>query len=157
MKKRRKRTSKDVPAKGRLADLADRLWSLAVKDDWAHRCAICGRRENLNSHHLIPRQHQATRFDLRNGICLCKTCHQFCPNYSPHQHGKGFDLWLTNHHPSFASWVEANAYPKFTGTTNADYYCEQIQRLREYVEQDDFTRIVGVRFAAYLEAGGNDG
>ena len=33
MAKRRQRVSKAVPAKGRLRDMCDRLWALAVKDD----------------------------------------------------------------------------------------------------------------------------
>ena len=155
MPKRRKRTNKDVPAKGRLKDMADQLWSLAVKEDWANRCAICGRRGDLNSHHLIPRQHLTTRFDLRNGICLCRACHRFCPFRSPHQTTAGWTLWLKAHHPTIEAWcTETTAtqeYKRFDGATNAAYYCDQIRRLREYVEPEDFERIVGQRFSAWLE------
>ena len=42
MGKRRKRTNSKTPAKGRLRDCADQLWSLAVRDDWNNRCAVCG-------------------------------------------------------------------------------------------------------------------
>ncbi len=152
MAKRRKRTNSQVPAKGRLRDMADSLWSLAVKIDWGHSCPICGRRSNLNSHHLIPRQHTATRYDLQNGICLCKRCHQFCPDRSPHQHGEGFRQWLESHHPRIAQWMRDNCHPQFLGTTNTQYYIDQIRRLKEYVEPEDFERIVGVRFAAHLDS-----
>jgi hypothetical protein len=150
--KRRKRTNKKVPAKGRLKDMADDLWSLAVKADWGNRCAICGRRTSLNSHHLVPRANNATRFNLRNGICLCKTCHQFCPKRSPHQNAKGFVAWLELLHRCVAEWYEENTPPPaFDGITNPLYYIDQIQRLREYVDPDDFERIVGVKFCAYLD------
>ena len=153
MAKRRKKSPGGLPAKGRLRDMADQLWSLAVKIDWAHRCAMCGHRGNLNSHHLIPRQHTATRYDsLLNGICLCKRCHQFCPVRSPHQHGEGFRQWLESEHPSRAAWMHDNCLPEFTGTTNEEFYIKQILRLKEYVEPDDFERIVGVRFAAHLDS-----
>ena len=155
MAKRRKRTNSNVPAKGRLRDIADRLWSLAVKEDWANRCAMCGHRGDLNSHHLIPRQHAATRYDLHNGICLCRRCHQFCPDVSPHQNAAGFLVRLEWSYPATAKWyletTESQEYKRFDGTTNAAYYCDQIRRLREYVEPEDFERIVGQRFSAWLE------
>ena len=151
MAKRRKRTNSQVPAKGRLRDMADSLWSLAVKIDWGHSCPMCGRRSNLNSHHLIPRSYTKTRYSLPNGICLCSHCHQFCPKQAPHQHGEGFRQWLESAHPNIAQWMRDNVHPEFTGTTNADYYIGQIRRLRQYVEPEDFSRICGVRFEAYLE------
>ena len=151
--KRRKRTNSQVPAKGRLREFADRLWSLAVKHDWAGRCAICGARGDLNSHHLIPRQHYAARYDLRNGICLCRRCHQFCPDRSPHQNAPGFMLWLETRQPRAYRWVREqleNGHA-FDGTKSVAYYLEQIQRLRGYVEPWGFDSIVGVRFAARLD------
>lgn len=154
MAKRRKKTSKNVPAKGRLKDMADQLWAVAVKEDWGCRCAVCGRMESLDSHHLVPRQHQATRYELRNGICLCKSCHQFDKNTSPHQNAAGWLAWLASRHPQACAWYHDNRRPKFEGTTNVLYYIEQIKRLREYVTTLDFERIVGVRFAAYLTGDG---
>lgn len=156
MAKRRKRTSKDIPAKGRLRDIADELWSLAVKHDWNHVCAICGTKGNLNSHHLIPRQHKATRHDLRNGICLCRRCHIFCPDRAPHQNPAGFMQWLESHHPLQGSWynemVESGDHKRFDGTANSAYYLGLIQSLREYVEPAEFERIVGVRLLQRLNS-----
>ena len=153
--KTRRRTNARVPAKGRLRDLADKLWSLAVKIDWDHRCAVCGHRGNLNSHHLVPRQHTATRYDLHNGICLCRRCHQFCPDVSPHQNAAGFIVWLEQHIPSRYHWLmnvtEERSYRNFTGTTNAAFYCDTIKSLRHYVEDDDYTRIVGQKFSVWLD------
>ena len=154
-RKNRKRTNANVPAKGRLKDMADMLWSVAVKEDWNNRCAICGRRGDLNSHHLIPRQHIAARHDLKNGCCLCRRCHQFCPDRSPHQNAGGFAWWLEEHYPNLAAWYKAamksRTYRQFAGTANATYYCDVIRRLKEYVPEDDYERIVGVRFSRWLE------
>ena len=156
MSKRRKRTNANVPAKGRLRDMADQLWSLAVKEDWANQCAMCRRRSGLNAHHLIPRQHPATRYDLANGLCLCKPCHQFDAHRSPHQCAGGFILWLKEEYALTAAWymeaMESCTYRKFNRTTNAQFYIEVIRSLREYVDEDDYTRILGQRFAAYLDA-----
>ena len=153
--KRRKRTSKKIPAKGRLRDMADQLWSLAVKDDWACRCAVCGRREKLNSHHLLPRQHQATRYELMNGVCLCRHCHQFDANISPHQNAAGWLYWLSEHHPAHHRWyteqIETGAHRRFNGTTNAVYYCDVIRELNQYVHEVDYDRIVGIKFGQWIE------
>jgi len=156
-RKRRKRTNSEVPAKGRLRDIADRLWSLAVRADWNHQCAVCGKRGGrLDAHHLIPRQHQRTRYELRNGICLCVHHHQFDPHLSPHQNAAGWINWLKRHHEQLYGWYgnvtatgEYQWPPVEYPTINADYYCDQIWCLREYVEE--WESVVGVRFAAYLD------
>ncbi len=148
-RKQRKRTNSNVPAKGRLRDMADMLWSLAVRSDWDNKCAVCGAGK-VEAHHLIPRQHEATRYDLSNGIALCAFHHQFDAVCSPHQNGFGWRQWLAEHFPKVAEWAEQNAYPKFDGTKNPAHYIEVILSLKEYVEPEDFTRIVGVRFEAYL-------
>ena len=152
--KRRKRVSKSVPAKGRLKDMADRLWSLAVREDWNHCCAVCGRGK-CESHHLIPRQHQATRYDVSNGITLCAQHHKFDPNVSPHQNAAGWLAWLLEHHQIHYRWygeaIESGSHKRFEGTTNAAYYCDIIRGLKEYVDESDYTSIVGVRFSQFLE------
>lgn len=150
MAKRRKRTNKNIPAKGRLRDMADQLWSLAVRNDWNHLCAVCGSGK-VEAHHLVPRQHEATRYDLRNGIALCASHHQFDPDVSPHQNAAGWLDWLRFYHPRIAYWYGLNLRPEFTGIKNAAHYCEVIQSLREYVEPEDFERIVGIRFNRWLQ------
>lgn len=153
MAKIRKRTNKNVPAKGRLRDMADRLWSLAVRSDWCNQCAVCGN-SKCEAHHLIPRQHERTRYDLNNGIALCASHHQFDPEISPHQNAAGWLLWLAEHCEFTAEWytktVDSGDYKRFEGTKNAQHYIDVIQGLREYVEDDEFVRIVGVRLSGYL-------
>ncbi len=155
MAKRRKKSAGNLPAKGRLLEFADRLWALNVKAIWQNRCAMCERRGGvLNAHHLIPRQHQTTRFDLCNGICLCSSCHLWCPDRSPHQAAAGFLVWLKGYCPVRYQWLmrttESADYKSFKATVNAAYYIHQIRDFRPHVYSNDFQRIVGVRFAAYL-------
>lgn len=145
-----------IPAKGRLRDIADRLWSLAVKSDWNYQCPICGKRgRNLNSHHLIPRQHEATRYSMENGICLCHDCHQFCPDQSPHQNAAGFLLWLELHQPEQHKWytetIESCRHKVFKETRNTEYYFRIIADLRQYVDEAEFERIVGSTLSRWLE------
>ena len=155
MAKRRKRTNSMVPAKGVLRDMADKLWSIAIRSDWNWRCAVCGRTP-CEAHHMIPREKFRTRYDLRNGIALCATHHRFCPNTSPHNSGFGFSLWLKENHPEREAWVEMKLSCKreldFDGTKNEAYYISVIESLREYVEPDEFERVCGVKFSRYLEA-----
>lgn len=152
MAKKRKKTADD---KKRLRDLADQLWSLAVREDGAQRCEMCGTRSSLNAHHLIPRQHMALRHVLENGLCLCSHCHQWDSSRSPHQSAAGFVFWLQEHLPLRHEWlmktIESGGFRRFTGTTNATYFCDVIRTLRAYVPEDEFVRVVGQRFARWLD------
>lgn len=149
-KKPRARVSRDVPAKGRLREFCDRLWSLSVRADWANRCMICGS-TTVEAHHMVPRQHEATRYDLNNGACLCPRCHKFDKNVAPHLNAAGFLCWLRDHHPHRYEWLLENRRPTFTGTKNAPYYCSVIRRLKQYVDPSEYESVVGVKFAAWLE------
>ena len=153
--KTRKRTNSNLPAKGRLRDIADQLWSIAVRSDWQWKCAVCGKMP-CEAHHLIPRQHPAMRHNLRNGIALCSSHHQFCAKVSPHQNAAGWMRWLKEHQELRHDWlvetVENGDHLKFDGTTNAVYYCGIILDLRAHVEPDQFRQIVGVKLSEYLLA-----
>lgn len=152
MAKRRKRTNSNVPAKGRLKSMADQLWSRIVREDWGNKCAMCGY-GTVEAHHLIPRQHEATRYELKNGIALCASHHQFDRWKSPHQNAAGFMRWLETNHPNKHEWlveIVANGKPQFEGTKTADYYCGILRGFRTYVEPDEFERICGVKFSQWL-------
>jgi hypothetical protein len=138
--------------KPRLRELADRVWSAAVKSDWANRCAMCGACEGLNSHHLLPRENYATRFDVRNGICLCGYCHRLCTKRSPHQNAPGFTIWLQSRHPKLWKWSRYHVTNniRFTGTKTVQYYLDEIRRLRDYLEPIEAERILGVTLTEYL-------
>lgn len=149
MPKRRKRTNKNIPAKGRLRDIADKLWSLAVRDDWAGRCAVCGG-EPVEAHHLIPRQYEKTRYDLDNGVALCARHHKLDKD-SPHQNAAAWLDWLRVNLPTQYATTTANPRPTFSGIVNWVYLADIIQSLKEYVDEDEFIRVVGVRFSKWLE------
>lgn len=55
--------------------LKHNLWSLDVKNRDG-KCKECGTEKNLTAHHIIPWKNDASkRFDLDNGITLCRSCH----------------------------------------------------------------------------------
>lgn len=40
-------------------------------------CEICGSKENLEAHHIIPWEYSVKgRTDVKNGMCLCKDFHK---------------------------------------------------------------------------------
>lgn len=51
----------------------DKLWSEGVRS--LGRCEKCGTTTRLTAAHIVSRRHRATRWDLRNGVCLCYRCH----------------------------------------------------------------------------------
>ena len=150
MAKQEKRIHKHVPKKSRLRDIADELWSAAVKEDWAGKCAICGH-ENTQSHHLVPRQHEATRYEVRNGIALCYRHHQACPDTSPHQNAAGFMDWLRERHLELHQWYVTHKWPQFDQTKDDWYYVRVIQSLREELDPLTFEDIAGIRFVQWLD------
>jgi len=151
-RKNRKRTNKAIPAKGILRGMADRLWSYAIRDDWDWKCAACGNGKP-DAHHMVPRGHETTRYDMFNGIALCPHCHQFDINKSPHMNAAGFLMWLESNWPKWHKWYmryTENGYIPFHGTKNNSYYIDVIRGLKEYVPNEEYERIVGVRFAKWL-------
>lgn len=60
----------------KLTEKLDNLWSKQIKRNWK-RCVFCNTAINLESHHIIPRTHKATRWDLMNGISVCLAHHRF--------------------------------------------------------------------------------
>lgn len=50
------------------------LWRKAVKKYRGDRCAICYKTP-VEIHHIVKRRNAILRHDYRNGIPLCKDCH----------------------------------------------------------------------------------
>ncbi len=67
----------------------DALWSEKVKELADFKCEICGKKNNLNSHHYIGRRSRITRWWLPNGICLCSGHHKL-DLQSAHEHPDWF-------------------------------------------------------------------
>ena len=61
--------------KRKLANKADLLWKLRIKELCGDRCEVCGEPASP-PHHYIPKSRNALlRYDLNNGVPLCIKCH----------------------------------------------------------------------------------
>jgi len=78
-----------------MRDKKDREWSVMIRKDYNNACAVCGKTERLNAHHILPRELKNTRWDRLNGIALCPGCHKFCTK-SAHKNGFWFVKWLND-------------------------------------------------------------
>lgn len=67
------RTDKDIRKSKAYSD-----WRKSIFERDDYTCAICGHRGGeLNAHHIKPfAKYPEDRFDLDNGITLCKECHK---------------------------------------------------------------------------------
>ncbi len=72
-----------MPMNAKIVKRLDALWSEAVKSRDNHRCRACFHTGTVEAHHLVKRQHKATRWLLSNGITLCLFCHDHEHSNSP--------------------------------------------------------------------------
>jgi predicted restriction endonuclease len=68
-----------------------------VRDHYA--CVICGGTNQLNTHHILPRERKDIRHEMLNGITLCILHHKYSLNCSPHKNAFEFFVWLAEHRP----------------------------------------------------------
>ena len=73
--KEKKIKGKKVKTRSQLKKLADKLFSLLIRQRGA--CEMCGSKKNLQVAHVISRSNLHLRFACDNALCLCKGCHMF--------------------------------------------------------------------------------
>jgi len=92
-----------------LIDLADELWSTAVKVRFRWKCAVSDKAENLESHHLIGRGNWTHRWTVLNGICLNSYYHTLGEQIAAHgatDVTERFRTWMQKHHPDQWAWFQ---------------------------------------------------
>ena len=51
-------------------------WAIDVRTRDGFVCQICSSVNDLSAHHIVPwKQDESKRFDLDNGVTLCRSCH----------------------------------------------------------------------------------
>ena len=91
-KKSKKKTSEAQKIKNRL----DKLWSKVVRK--IGHCELCGKTGLLHAHHVFSRRCLNTRWNTRNGLCLCPSCHTFSTECSAHTAPREFNEWLDKYY-----------------------------------------------------------
>ena len=66
---------------------ADTLWSLAIHTIYDGKCAYT-KSEGIQAHHVFLRRHNATRWNLDNGVLLSREMHAWA-----HAYQKEFRWW----------------------------------------------------------------
>ncbi|MDR1434732.1 Cas8a1 family CRISPR/Cas system-associated protein, partial [Candidatus Endomicrobiellum devescovinae] len=56
----------------------DAIWAKKVRER-DKKCLMCGKTETLQAHHFLKSRARSIkyRWDMRNGITLCYTCHLY--------------------------------------------------------------------------------
>lgn len=106
-----------------LIDKADRMFSLQVRA--LGICERCGSFQNLETAHIISRNNHFLRFDEKNALCLCKSCHKW-GHENPNdfmkfaEEKKGYEVM------SYLQKEKNRVHAPFS----ADFYKGQIERLK---------------------------
>jgi hypothetical protein len=99
MFKKKKRKSKiNLREKNIKVKTLDRYWAIAVKtrDNW--KCVYCGnnKRDELEAHHIRARKHSEVKFDLDDGVTLCKPYKGCSGHYKAH-HSYEMKEWIKDY------------------------------------------------------------
>lgn len=111
-----------METKTKVRNRLDKLWSLKIRSKGY--CEVCGKSDGLlNAHHAYGRKNLSTRWDLRNGVCLCAT-HHTMGNQSAHNN----PIW-------FIKWMEENRREDY------DYLVEKMKETPKPYSLKDYLKI----------------
>lgn len=85
----------------------DKAWSLKIRSKGY--CEVCGKTADqcqLHPHHIWGRKNLSTRWDIRNGCCLCAT-HHTLGNQSAHNHPFWFIDWIKETRGEDYTYIQA--------------------------------------------------
>jgi predicted restriction endonuclease len=54
----------------------DNLWRKAIRKKFHGRCGLCGE-PGTEAHHVVRRAKKVLRWEIRNGVLLCASCHRY--------------------------------------------------------------------------------
>ncbi len=84
----------------KLMDKMDALWSKRVLERDFHRCQFCFK-AGTDPHHIFSRKNLSTRWDINNGVCLCRECHD-----EAHRNPKSAHIYLATFFPVYMELQE---------------------------------------------------
>jgi hypothetical protein len=123
IKKQKKAKKVKLIALPKLRKKILKLWAEAVREKENNTCIYCGVKKGdiskvnpsntvlIDSHHLLQKYIKdcPLKFEIRNGVGLCKSCHKFNGNHSAHKSPIVFYDWLRLNHPDRYNYVLNNS------------------------------------------------
>ena len=114
-----------------LRGVADKLWRMCCVKAHGQDCEVCGN-VGVQVHHFFPKGNFGyLRYDLKNGIILCKGCHfklhhTFDPMINEIIIKKKGRKWYNN--------LKKKAQEKHYSYQTVKWYEEQIKKLEDYLK-----------------------
>ena len=90
---------------------ADKLWRELLIIEFNYQCALCGSKEYVQIHHLVPRQLSHYRQNLNNGVAVCSAHHKYSFIMSAHKNPVAFILIFRKLYPDKWKWLEETFGP----------------------------------------------
>lgn len=103
-----------------------KYWAMAVKSRDG-KCVYCGAKKGLDAHHIISRRHAILKYDLDNGITLCRYHHGMVGN------NYEFDEWLKSYLGERYEELKRKSYQtkKWTSAEKR----EKLEELKNYIKE----------------------
>lgn len=70
----------------------DKIWRDIIISRAKKKCEFCGSSKHVQAHHIVPRSFYATRWNIENGVALCRRHHL----YFAHRDVIAFYDWVKN-------------------------------------------------------------
>lgn len=78
-------------------------WSKEIRKNGV--CEVCGAKEHIDAHHILQKEYwPEQKFELKNGLALCKRCHKFS-KFSFHKNVIWASEWLKENRPAKFMWA----------------------------------------------------
>jgi len=106
----------------------DNLWKQAVFKKYGKVCSWCGKDKYVQVHHMITRSNYALRWDVRNGVPLCRG-HHF---YTAHVDYQEFTDWFARKRPRDFAYIMIKRHSQ----TKGDYLAIKLY-LEQQIEELD--------------------
>lgn len=110
---------------------ADKLWWEAVIKKFGKRCVICGK-PAIDCHHFFPKRlYPAVRFEIDNGVPLCRGCH-FAHHFKgdPTIHKK----IIEQRGKKWYDRIEKKAKEPRSSYLSIEWYKKNVESLKKYLE-----------------------
>lgn len=128
------------------------IWAELVKERDNHKCIICGKKEYLNSHHIITAKCLSTRFNPNCGITLCSGHHMLLKTSAHCSPWVLYD-WLKENRPKQYNWFKLNRTDIVleNDKTTKGYYLRVLKRLMDTFEREFPTVLQRSKYYSFTE------